>query len=154
GGYAHTTARRSDGSVIAWGDNLYGQCTVPALPPGLTYVEIAGGGDHTLARRSDGSVVAWGCNGCGQCNVPALPPGLTYVEIAGGAEHTIARLGPTSTYTTFGTGCAGSLPATGLVPLDTPRIGASLQLTLTNLPGNVAILLTGFSTTSSSFGTL
>ena len=84
-------ARRSDGSVVAWGDNDYGQCNVPALPAGLTYVEVAAGDCHTVARRSDGSVVAWGCNGDGQCNVPALPAGLTYVEVAAGGCHTVAR---------------------------------------------------------------
>jgi hypothetical protein len=40
------------------------------------------------------------------------------------------------------------------VPLDTPRIGAALQITVTNLPANVALLLLGFSNTSSSFGPL
>ena len=84
-------ARRSDGSVVAWGDNYYGQCNVPALPVGLTYVEVAAGGTHTVARRSDGSVVAWGSNDYGQCNVPALPVGLTYVEVAAGTDHTVAR---------------------------------------------------------------
>ena len=85
-------ARRSDGSVVAWGDNGYGQCNVPALPLGLTYVEVAaGGGAFTLARRSDGNVMAWGLNFYGQCNVPALPPGLTYVEVVAGWHHTVAR---------------------------------------------------------------
>ena len=84
-------ARRSDGSVVAWGSNHYGQCNVPALPAGLTYVEVAAGYGHTVARRSDGSVVAWGDNQYGQCNVPALPGGLTYVEIAAGGNHTVAR---------------------------------------------------------------
>jgi hypothetical protein len=84
-------ARRSDGSVIAWGFNSYGQCNVPALPPGQTYVEFAAGAYHTVARRSDGSVIAWGWNDDGQCNVPPLPPGLAYVEIAAGHAHTVAR---------------------------------------------------------------
>ena len=84
-------ARRSDGSVVAWGHNPTGQCNVPALPAGLTYVEVAAGGWHTVARRSDGSVVAWGDNAYGQCNVPALPAGLTYVEVAAGGYHTVAR---------------------------------------------------------------
>ena len=42
-GRYHTVARRSDGSVVAWGDNTYGQCNVPPLPAGLAYVEIARG---------------------------------------------------------------------------------------------------------------
>jgi hypothetical protein len=44
----HTVARR-DGSVVAWGDDQSGQCQVPALPAGLTYVEIAGGLFHNRA---------------------------------------------------------------------------------------------------------
>lgn len=77
GGY-HTVARRVDGSLVAWGYNISGECVVPATPVGLTYVEIAAGWGHTVARRSDGSVVAWGENSHGQCNVPVLAPGLFY----------------------------------------------------------------------------
>ena len=87
----HTVARRSDGSVIAFGSNTNGQCNVPALPAGLTYVEIAAGAYHTVARRSDGSVVAWGLNGDGECNVPPLPAGLTYVECRGSASPRVTR---------------------------------------------------------------
>ena len=47
------------------GRTSYGQCNVPALPGGLTYVEVAAGDGHTVARRSDGSVVAWGGNSYG-----------------------------------------------------------------------------------------
>src|SRR5262245_15972141 len=47
-GELHTVARRGDGSVVAWGDNSHGQCNVPALPPGLTYVEVAASGNHTV----------------------------------------------------------------------------------------------------------
>src|SRR5262245_27030903 len=97
----HTVARRSNGSVVAWGLNAYqsyvsattlsGQCTVPTLPPGLSYVDVAAGRWHTVALRSDGSAVAWGWNYYGQCNVPALPPGLSYVEVAAGEKNTVAR---------------------------------------------------------------
>src|SRR5262245_37244133 len=34
-GAYYTVARRSDGSVVAWGYNDFGQCDVPALPAGL-----------------------------------------------------------------------------------------------------------------------
>src|SRR5262245_36411308 len=92
GGGNHCVARRSDGSVVAWGSNYYyGQCNVPSLPPGLTYVEIAAGSVHNLARRSDGSVVGWGDNAYAQNIVPPLPPGITYVEVAAGGGHSLAR---------------------------------------------------------------
>jgi hypothetical protein len=84
--------------IVAWGYNGAGQCNVPALPAGLTYVEIAAGASHTVAGLSDGSVVAWGPNYQGQCNVPALPPGLTYVEISAGGNHTVARTAPPIAY--------------------------------------------------------
>ena len=90
-GEGHTVARRSDGSVAAFGWNDGGQCSVPALPAGLTYVEVAAGDIHTVARCSDGSVVAWGWNNYGQCDVPALPAGLTWIEVAAGQAHTVAR---------------------------------------------------------------
>lgn len=50
---SHVLPRASDGSVQAWGPNLYGECDVPPLPQGVAYVEAAAGGAHTLLRRSD-----------------------------------------------------------------------------------------------------
>jgi len=43
--------------VVAWGDNEYGQTTVPvAAQSGVT--AIAAGRAHTVALKNDGSVVA------------------------------------------------------------------------------------------------
>ena len=47
---SHTLARRSDGSVVAWGQNTHGECNVPPLLSGLTYVEVAAGLRPTPSR--------------------------------------------------------------------------------------------------------
>jgi alpha-tubulin suppressor-like RCC1 family protein len=85
-GGSHSLALKSDGTVVAWGQNSTGQTTVPA---GLSAViAIACGDTHSLALKSDGTVVAWGGNNYGQTTVPA---GLSAViAIAGGGYHSLA----------------------------------------------------------------
>ena len=61
----HTVALRSDGTVVAAGDNDDGQCDVS----GWSDVTVAAGGYHTVGLRSDGTVVAAGLNDEGQCDV-------------------------------------------------------------------------------------
>jgi alpha-tubulin suppressor-like RCC1 family protein len=56
----HSLGIRSDGSLVAWGWDDYGQCNVPA---GRDYTEIGGGYYHSLALKVDRSIVAWGGNG-------------------------------------------------------------------------------------------
>jgi alpha-tubulin suppressor-like RCC1 family protein len=51
-------ARRADGSVVAWGRNVYGECVIPA--PTTNFVSMAVGEYHTVGLRSDGTVHAWG----------------------------------------------------------------------------------------------
>jgi hypothetical protein len=76
------------GTVVAWGNNLYGQTSVPVTgQSGVT--AIAAGAYHTVALKSDGSVVAWGSNDYGQTNVPvAAQSGI--MAIAAGYSHTVA----------------------------------------------------------------
>ncbi|PAE32020.1 RCC1 domain-containing protein [Bacillus sp. 7884-1] len=67
-GYGHSLALKSDGTIASWGDNTYGQTTVP---DGLrNVVAIQGGEYHSLALKSDGTVVAWGSNMYEESNVP------------------------------------------------------------------------------------
>ena len=81
---------RSDGSIVGWGSNSWGELDAPPLPSGVTYQKLAAGGHHTLAVRSDGMLLAWGDNSDGQSNVPTLPAGLSYVDCAAGYYHSLA----------------------------------------------------------------
>ena len=120
---------------------------MPALPPGLSYVEVAGGGAVTVARRSDGSVVAWGNNQYGQCNLPALPPGLCFAQIPAGGNDTVAIL-RAGAYTTFGAGCPGSAGVTRLEATTLPRVGATMTVRVEPLPLSAAVMISGLSNMS------
>lgn len=70
-GANHALALRSDGTVLAWGADTYGQLglgrallsPVPLKLAGLSQVKaVAAGAGHSLAVRSDGTVWAWGSN--------------------------------------------------------------------------------------------
>ncbi len=84
-GLGHSVALKTDGSIVTWGSNEYGQCSFP--PPNAGFVAIAGGGGHSLGVKADGSIVAWGHNSYGQCDVPA--PNSGFVAVAGGGEHSL-----------------------------------------------------------------
>jgi hypothetical protein len=77
---------KSDGTIVCWGNNGYGQCTVPS--PNEDFMTIAGGSLHSLGLKSDGSVVAWGYNGSGQCTVPS--PNGDFIAIVAGDEFSMA----------------------------------------------------------------
>ena len=88
-GWDHSLGLKSDGTIVAWGDNDYGQCNVPS--PNAGFVAVAAGGYHSLGLKSDGTIVAWGCNGDGQCNVPS--PNADFVAIAAGGYHSLGLRG-------------------------------------------------------------
>jgi Regulator of chromosome condensation (RCC1) repeat len=77
---------RTDGSVVCWGNNGYGQCNAPADLG--TVSKIAAGRYHSMALRVDGTVACWGYNDYGQCNVPTKLGAV--VDIAGGYYHSVA----------------------------------------------------------------
>jgi hypothetical protein len=85
-GYYHTCALKTDGTVLCWGDNTYGQSSVPA---GLASVaQVSAGQFFTCALKTDGTVVCWGANDHGQATVPS---GLaSVVQVSAGGFHTCA----------------------------------------------------------------
>src|SRR4051812_6964311 len=60
-GSEHSLGLKSDGTVMAWGWNDYGQCNVPVELSNVT--AIAAGGYYNLVLKSNGKVVAWGAVG-------------------------------------------------------------------------------------------
>ncbi len=102
GGFSHSLALKSSGTVWTWGDNQYGELgngsnansNVPVEVSSLSkVVAISGGGAHSLALLSVGTVWAWGDNQYGELgngsnansNVPVRVNNLTgVVAIAGG----------------------------------------------------------------------
>jgi alpha-tubulin suppressor-like RCC1 family protein/uncharacterized protein YjdB len=113
-GGEHSVGLKSDGTVVTWGWNQYGQLGIgttggisllPVAVPGLSgVVAIAAGYDHTVALKSDGTVVAWGGDQNGQlgdgttgdsvCHCRSTPVtvlGLSgVVSVAAGSHDSVA----------------------------------------------------------------
>jgi hypothetical protein len=50
-GASHSLGLKGDGSIVAWGDNHYGQCNIS--PPNVDFVAVvAGGSDHNFRLKS------------------------------------------------------------------------------------------------------
>lgn len=71
----HEAVLLTTGQVLCLGDNVFGQCIVPTMPPAK---KISCGDFHTLALCIDGTVAAWGWSSSGQLDVP---PSLRATDI-------------------------------------------------------------------------
>lgn len=138
-------ARKSDGSVWAWGGGASGELgngttptsrATPGRVSGLTGVAaIAGGRNHALALRSDGTVWSWGNNTSGQLgdgtvtnrSTPAQVKGLSGITaIAAGAEHSVAVDSAGRVYT-WGQGRYGQLGSGSTANRRTPAVVTGLS---------------------------
>ena len=84
-GSDHGLGLKSDGTIVAWGINDFGQCEVPT--PNEDFIAVAAGQWHSLGLKTDGTIVAWGDNIFGQCDVPA--PNADFVAVSGGGYHSL-----------------------------------------------------------------
>jgi hypothetical protein len=75
-------ALKSDGTVVAWGGNNYGESNVPT---GLSdVIAISEGTYFSLALKSDGTVVGWGDDSSGATDIPTGLAGVTAIAAGGG----------------------------------------------------------------------
>jgi alpha-tubulin suppressor-like RCC1 family protein len=109
-GGAHSLALKSDGTMLSWGYNVYGQLgngtaggnnpTPSAVLGATNIVGIVAGGVHSLALKSDGTMLSWGSNSSVQLGdgtagpnnpTPSAVLGATnIVGIAAGSDHSLA----------------------------------------------------------------
>jgi len=83
GGGLFSIGLRSNGSVIACGENTVGQCDVESWHD---IVSVTAGGMHTIGLKTNGTVVATGCNDDRQCNVQKW---TDITSVSAGLGHTV-----------------------------------------------------------------
>eukprot|EP01065_Artemidia_motanka_P038198 TRINITY_DN4704_c0_g2_i1.p1 TRINITY_DN4704_c0_g2~~TRINITY_DN4704_c0_g2_i1.p1 ORF type:complete len:390 (+),score=140.02 TRINITY_DN4704_c0_g2_i1:58-1170(+) len=86
-GAAHAAAIVDDGSVLAWGDNTFGQTEVPDLA-GRAAQQMSAGVRTVLLLTADGQVLQWGRPLVGEAHVPDFG-GARIVGVAAGSSHNV-----------------------------------------------------------------
>ena len=102
-GGGHVLALKTDGTVVGWGANSYGEATgITNSSPGTVMiggqvlsnvVAVSAGNNFSLAVQNNGVVVGWGFNGFGQAPAFVQVNGKilnNVVDISAGAESALA----------------------------------------------------------------
>lgn len=179
-GDSHALALRPDGSVLAWGNNEFGQLgdgttlarSAPEqiFAPGSGIVAIAAGSIDSLALKSDGTVLSWGGDGSGQlgngatnsaanayttpAQVTGLGPGSGVTAISAGAVSSLALKG--GTVLAWGANTLGQLGDGTACTFSPPAgcVSSSVPVTVAGLSGVTAISAGGLFNAALSGGSV
>jgi alpha-tubulin suppressor-like RCC1 family protein len=97
----HSLAIRTDGVVVAWGNNDNGQLgtgdtvnqpVAVAVPDLNDVIATAVGASHSLALTADGTVWAWGDNSSGQLGIGSTIDQLSPVQVRTSATDTLQNV--------------------------------------------------------------
>ena len=128
GGYNHTAAIKTDGTLWTWGLNAYGilgdntttdrSTPVTTFAGGTNWKQVACGSSHTAAIKTDGTLWTWGRNIAGELGdntaiyrstpVTTFAGGTNWKQVACGTYHT-AAIKTDGTLWTWGRNSSGRL---------------------------------------------
>ena len=129
GGYQHTTAIKTDGTLWTWGGNDFGalgdntsinrSTPVTTFAGGTNWKQVAGGNQHTAAIKTDGTLWTWGYNYYGQLGdntttdrstpVTTFAGGTNWKQVSGGGYAHTAAIKTDGTLWTWGFNTSGQL---------------------------------------------
>ena len=146
-GFDHTVALKADGTIWAWGNNIYGRLGDGTETSRSSPVQVDNSNDwnavmaglyHTLAIKSDGSLWAWGLNKYGQLGDGTKTNRRTPVQVgftkdwaaaSAGDIHTVA-LKTNGTVWAWGNNSFGQLGDGGKTDRNSPvQVGDSKDWT-------------------------
>ena len=126
GGLNATTAIDPYGqTLVAWGENQYGQTGINSLT-NLSWTQLSNGDLFSLALRSDKTLWAWGLNSSGQLGTgdtitrqsPTQVSG-SWLQIASGASHSVGIKSDNTLYG-WGLGTSGQVGDATLISKSSP----------------------------------
>ena len=116
GGFYHTAAIKTDGTLWTWGENTYGglgddtgvakSSPVQTVSGGTNWKQVAGGNAYTAAIKTDGTLWLWGYNNYGKLGdnttiiihpasrqsspIQTVSGGTNWKQVSCGKSHTAA----------------------------------------------------------------